>query len=261
MENLKNKISEKVQSSIRYVGDLTILFLRTILWMTTPPFKNERTFQQAKRVGIDSFLIVSLVALFTGMILALQTAYQMQKLSSEIYIANLVAVSLVRELGPVLTALIVAGRIGAAITAEIGTMNVTEQVDALKTLSSNPIQYLVVPRFLSLALMLPVLTIFSDLIGILGGFIICVFKLQIGAAMYIRMSIDALAVKDIVTGLTKTVFFGMIIALVACNEGLNVRGGAEGVGKATTRSVVTSFILIIVSDCFFTALFYFIFKS
>jgi phospholipid/cholesterol/gamma-HCH transport system permease protein len=229
--------------------------------MTIPPFKNERTFEQSKRVGIDSFLIVSLVALFTGMILALQTAYQMQKLSSEIYIANLVAVSIVRELGPVLTALIVAGRVGAAITAEIGTMNVTEQVDALKTLASNPIKYLVVPRFLALALMLPVLTVYADLIGVIGGYLICVFKLHIGAAMYIRMSIDALAVKDVVTGLIKTVFFGIIIALVACREGLNVEGGAEGVGKATTVSVVTSFILIIVSDCFFTALFYFIFKS
>ena len=261
MQNLKGKIRNRIEGSIKYVGDLTILLLRAILWMTVPPFKNERTFQQAKRVGIDSFLIVSLVALFTGMILALQTAYQMQKLSSEIYIANLVAVSIVRELGPVLTALIVAGRIGAAITAEIGTMNVTEQVDALTTLGSNPVKYLVIPRLLSLAIMLPVLTIFSDLIGIIGGFIICVFKLQIGAPMYIRMSIDALAVKDVATGLIKTFFFGIIIALVACHEGLNVKGGAEGVGKATTFSVVTSFILIIVSDCFFTALFYFIFKS
>ena len=260
MEDLRKKINEKSQDIIRYVGDLTILFARTLLWMTIPPFKNLRTFDQAKRVGIGSFFIVSLVALFTGMILALQTAYQMQKLSSEIYIANLVAVSIVRELGPVLTALIVAGRIGAAITAEIGTMNVTEQVDALKTLASNPIKYLVVPRFLSLALMLPILTIYADIVGIIGGYLICVFKLQISASMYIRMSIDALAVKDIITGLIKTVFFGMIIALVSCHEGLNVKGGAEGVGKATTISVVTSFILIIASDCFFTALFYFAFR-
>jgi phospholipid/cholesterol/gamma-HCH transport system permease protein len=259
--NWQKKIITRCENGIGYLGDLTILFLRTILWMTIPPFKNERTFQQSKKVGIDSFFIVSLVALFTGMILALQTAYQMQKLSSEIYIANLVAVSIVRELGPVLTALIVAGRVGAAITAEIGTMNVTEQIDALKTLASNPIKYLVVPRFLGLAIMLPILTIYSDIIGIIGGYIICVFKLHIGAAMYIRMSIDSLSVKDIITGLIKTMFFGTIIAMVSCHEGLNVKGGAEGVGKATTFSVVTSFILIIISDCFFTALFYFIFKS
>lgn len=261
MGNLHKKIKGKFDKGVKYVGDLTILFLRTILWMTIPPIKNERTFQQAKRVGIDSFFIVSLVALFTGMILALQTAYQMQKLSSEIYIANLVAVSIVRELGPVLTALIVAGRIGAAITAEIGTMNVTEQVDALRTLSSNPVKYLVVPRFLALTLMLPVLTIYANIIGILGGFLISVFKIHISAAMYLRMSIEALAIKDIATGLIKTIFFGMIIAMVSSHEGLNVEGGAEGVGKSTTVSVVTSFILIIVSDCFFTALFYFIFKS
>lgn len=261
MANWYKVIKDRIDNAINYTGDITILFLRSILWMTVPPFKHERTFEQAKRVGIDSFLIVTLVALFTGVILALQTAYQMQKLSSEIYIANLVAVSITRELGPVLTALIVAGRVGAAITAEIGTMNVTEQIDALTTLASNPVKYLVVPRLLALAFMLPVLTIYADLIGVLGGYLICVYKIHIPPEMYIRMSIEALAVKDVMTGLIKTVFFGIIIALVSCYEGLNVKGGAEGVGKATTISVVTSFILIIVSDCFFTALFYFIFKT
>ena len=190
-----------------------------------------------------------------------QMAYQMQKLSSEIYIANLVAVALTRELAPVLTALIVAGRIGAAITAEIGTMTVTEQIDALETLATNPVKYLVVPRFLALAVMLPVLTVYADLIGIFGGFLICVYKLNINAQMYINMTLDALVVKDIMTGLIKTVFFGMIIALVGCYEGLRTKGGAEGVGRATTLSVVTSFILIIATDCFFTALFYFVFEK
>jgi phospholipid/cholesterol/gamma-HCH transport system permease protein len=224
------------------------------------PMKRYRILEQARLSGINSFPIVSVVALFTGMILALQMAYQMQKLSSEIYIANLVAVALTRELAPVLTALIVAGRIGAAITAEIGTMTVTEQIDALETLATNPVKYLVVPRFLALAVMLPVLTMYADLIGILGGFLICVYKLNISAQMYINMTIDALVVKDVMTGLIKTVFFGMIIALVGCYEGLKTKGGAEGVGRATTLSVVTSFILIIATDCFFTALFYFVFE-
>jgi phospholipid/cholesterol/gamma-HCH transport system permease protein len=183
----------------------------------------------------------------------------MQKLSAEIYIANIVSLSLVRELGPVLTALIVAGRVGAAIAAEIGTMNVTEQVDALRTMATDPIRYLVVPRFLALALMLPVLTMYADLIGILGGYGICVYRLHINSLMYTKLTFDALVFKDLFTGLTKTVFFGMIIAIVASYEGLKTEGGAEGVGKATTTAVVAMFISIIAADCFFTALFYFIF--
>jgi phospholipid/cholesterol/gamma-HCH transport system permease protein len=208
---------------------------------------------------MDSLPIVSLVASFLGIIFALQTAYQMQKLGSEMYIASIVAVSMVRELGPVITSLVVAGRVGAAITAEIGSMKVTEQIDALETLGSNPIQYLVVPRFISLALMLPLLTLYADLLGIFGGWLICVYKLGISSSLYLRLSFDSLLYKDLVTGLIKTLSFGMIIAMVSCYHGFNVEGGAEGVGKATRRSVVTSFILIIVTDCFFTALFYFIF--
>jgi phospholipid/cholesterol/gamma-HCH transport system permease protein len=188
-------------------------------------------------------------------------AYMMLKLSAEIYIPNVIAVSLTRELGPVLTALIVAGRVGAGITAEIGSMVVTEQVDALKAFAANPIRYLAVPRFLALAVMLPVLTIFAVLVGIYGGFLICNFKLSISSHMYWTMVLDSLTIKDIMTGLTKTVFFGMIIATIGCFEGLNVKGGADGVGQATTLSVVRSFILIIIFDCLFTFIFYFLFNA
>ena len=242
-----------------YVGGVSRLALETVFWTFAPPLKRMRIFEQAKRIGLDSLPIVSLVGLFTGMILALQTAYLMKKLSSEIYIASIVALSLTRELGPVLTALIVAGRSGAAITAEIGTMTVTEQVDAMKTLATNPVKYLVVPRFISLTLMLPILTIYADLVGIFGGYLIGVNRLNISPNMYISTTFTTLINKDIFTGLIKTIFFGMIIGLISCYEGLNVKGGAEGVGKSTTRSVVTSFIFIIVADCFFTALFYFFF--
>lgn len=250
-----------VVNFIRYIGQLTILLGQTIYFIFVPPFKSERFLIQAKRVGPGSFFISSLVAFFIGMIIALQMAYQMVKLSAEIYIPNVVAVSLTRELGPVLTALIVAGRIGAGITAEIGSMAVTEQVDALKAFAVNPIKYLVVPRFLALIVMLPVLTIFAILVGILGGFVICVHKLFISPAMYINMVIQAVAIKDIVTGLTKTIFFGAIIALVGCHQGLIVRGGADGVGRSTTISVVIAFILIIMTDCLFTTLFYFVFRA
>ena len=243
---------------VLYVGELSVLFGQTAYLCFVPPFKGDRVLIQAKQIGPGSFFISALVAFFIGMIMALQMAYQMTKLSAEIYIPNVIAVSLTRELAPVLTALIVAGRVGAGITAELGSMTVTEQVEALKAFAVNPVKYLVVPRFLGLILMLPMLSIFADIIGIMGGFVICVTKLYISPALYFTMIADSLAVKDVVTGLVKTIFFGAIIALVGCHQGLNVRSGAEGVGRATTISVVASFILIIMVDCLFTTIFYFV---
>ncbi|MFN7169919.1 MAG: MlaE family ABC transporter permease, partial [Candidatus Omnitrophota bacterium] len=159
-----------------------------------------------------------------------------------------------------LTALVVAGRMGAAVTAELGTMKVTEQIEALQTLAVNPIKYLVVPRFIAMMSMLPVLTVYADFVGILGGFIVGVGKLGIGKSLYMRMTFNTLGYKDVFTGLIKAFFFAIIIAVISCREGLDTEGGAEGVGRATTRAVVFSFILIIAADCLFTALFYFMFK-
>lgn len=246
---------------IEYTGKLTVLFGQTVYWIFVPPYKGRRILIQAKRIGPESFFIACLVALFIGMIMALQMAYQMVKLGAEMYIPNVVTVSLTRELAPVLTSLIVAGRIGAGITAEIGSMTVTEQVDALKAFAVNPVKYLVVPRFVALIWMLPALTVFAIFVGIFGGFLICVYKLNINPSMFINMAIQSLHMKDLATGMLKTFVFGAIIALVGCYHGLNVRGGAEGVGKATTSSVVISFILIIMTDCLFTTLFYFIFRA
>lgn len=249
----------RVFSFFYFVGGMTSLALQTFYLTFLPPYKKDRIFDQAKKAGFDSLPIVALISMFIGIIFALQTAYFMQRMGSEIYISSLVALALVRELGPVITALVVAGRVGAAITAELGSMQVTEQIDALETLATNPIKYLVVPRFVALSLMLPLLTLYADVIGIFGSYLICVYKLGISSSMYIHITFDALLYKDIFTGLFKTIFFGMIIAFVSCYEGFNAEGGAEGVGQATTRSVVTSFILIIMCDCFFTAVFYFIF--
>lgn len=261
MINLLTHSGSQVIQFVRYIGELTVLLCRTIGSIFFFPFNGYRFLAQAKRIGIGSFFIVSLVSFFVGMIIALQMAYLMVKMSAEIYIPNVLAVAIVRELAPVLTALIVAGRIGAGMTAEIGSMVVTEQVDALKAFATNPVRYLVLPRFLALVVMLPILTIFADLIGILGGFVICVFKLSIKPTMFFNMVVDSLVRKDIMTGLIKTIFFGMIIALVGCHQGLTVKGGAEGVGKATTVSVVRAFILILIVDCFFTTIFYFIFNA
>ncbi len=245
---------------VRYTGQFTFLLGQTLYQCFIPPYKWHRVMEQAKRVGPESFFIAALVGFFVGMIMALQMAYQMVKLSAEIYIPNVVSVAMTRELSPVLTALIVAGRVGAGIAAEIASMTVTEQVDALKAFAVNPVKYLVVPRFLALLIMLPLLTIFSNMIGILGAYVICVYKLNVNPAMFYQMVTQAVDMPDIVTGLVKTIFFGAIIALVGCHRGLTVSGGAEGVGRATTMSVVISFIMIIMADCFFTTIFFFILK-
>ncbi len=256
---VKDNLNNRFKEFFSFWGGIVNLAAQSIYWMFVPPYKRERIFEQAKKAGVDSFLIVALISFFIGVILAFQISYLMQRLGSEMYIASVVALSLVRELGPIITSLVVAGRVGAAITAELGSMQVTEQIDALETLAANPVKYLVVPRLLALAVMLPLLTIFGDMIGILGGWLICVFKLGISSQLYLNITFDSLLFKDLFTGLSKTIFFGMIIAWVSCYHGFNVEGGAEGVGKATTKSVVTSFVLIIACDCFFTALFYFIF--
>jgi phospholipid/cholesterol/gamma-HCH transport system permease protein len=254
-----SRIGRMTLSFLFFAGGLANLSGQAIYLSFVPPFHKGRFFEQIKKAGCDSLPIVSLVALFIGFIFALQTAYFMQRIGSEMYIASLVALSIVRELGPVITALVVAGRVGASITAELGSMQVTEQIDALETLASNPIKYLVVPRFLALSIVLPLLTLYADIIGIMGSYIICVFKLGISSSLYLHVTFDALLYKDLFTGLVKTIFFGMLIALISCYEGFNVEGGAEGVGRATTRSVVFTFIMIIAADCFFTAIFYFIF--
>lgn len=252
------EFGKKFIEIFNYIGGVTSLFGQTLFWLLVPPIRRRHIVDQMQKIGVGSLPIVFLTSLFTGMVLALQSAYQMQKISADIYIASLVALSMTRELGPVLTALVVAGRIGASITAELGTMKVTEQVDALESLATNPIRYLVVPRFIAIIIMLPILTAYADFIGIMGGYVVGVYKLGIGSQLYLKMTYDPLILKDIFTGLFKSLFFAMIICIIGCFEGFRTEGGAEGVGKATTLSVVISFILIIAADCLFTALFYFV---
>jgi phospholipid/cholesterol/gamma-HCH transport system permease protein len=252
-------LGRKILSFMYYFGGLTGLSMQTVYQTFKPPYKYGQIVEQSKKAGYDSLPIVSVVALFIGFIFALQFGYFMQRIGSEMYIASLVALAIVRELGPVITALIVAGRVGAANTAELGSMQVTEQIDALETLATNPVKYLVVPRFVALSIMLPLLTLYANIVGILGSYLICVIKLGITSNMYMNMTFSALFYKDLFTGLFKAWIFGMVIALVSCYEGFNVEGGAVGVGRATTRSVVFSFLMIIAADCFITALFYFIF--
>ncbi|MFH0771507.1 MAG: ABC transporter permease [Candidatus Omnitrophota bacterium] len=257
MNNGISRLGKRFVSFIHYAGGISVLFAQTIFWVFIPPLRKRHILEQMVRIGVAGLPIVFLTSMFTGMVLALQAAYQMQRLSATLYIASLVALSMTRELGPVLTALVIAGRTGASITAELGAMKVTEQIDALETLATNPIKYLVTPRFLALLFMLPILTVYADIIGIFGGYAIGVFKLNIAHSLYMNVTWNALTLKDIMTGVIKSFAFAMIICTVACYEGMRVEGGAEGVGTATTKSVVISFILIIAADCLFTALFYF----
>ena len=263
---MKRNFFEEIGSVIietgRHAINVLALFVDTIYWIFVGPFrkkpaKREGIFDQMLFVGVKSFVIVFFVALFTGVVIAMQTAPQLASFGAVIYVASLVAVSVTRELAPVLIGLVVAGRVGASIAAELGTMKVTEQVEALESMALNPVRFLVVPRFLALIIMLPCLTILADAIGIFGGYLIGVFNLKINSALYIDTTFRFLTAKDVMTGIIKSFVFGAIIALIGCYQGLNTKGGAEGVGKATTTSVVTSFILIILANCVLTAVFFF----
>ncbi|HEX9780412.1 MAG TPA: ABC transporter permease [bacterium] len=241
-----------------YAGSLGLLFVQTVGGCVTRPIRWRSVVHELWKVGVRSWFIVFVSSLFIGMVLAFQSAYQMQKLAGEIYIASLVALSVVREIGPVITALIVAGRVGSSIAAELGTMRVTEQIDALMTLATDPIQYLIVPRFIALLVAIPVLTLWADAVGIFGGFLIGTLKLGVLPSLYWKMTVIPLVFKDLAAGLLKAVMFAAIICIVSCFEGLRTEGGAEGVGRSTTMAVVTSFLLIIGADCLITAIFYFV---
>lgn len=233
-----------------------------VYWIVVGPFRGKRvsmksTFAQMMFMGVQSILIVFFVCFFTGIVLAMQAAPQLSKMGAVFYVASLVSIAICRELGPVLTALVIAGRVGAAITAEIGSMKVNEQIEALDTMAINPVRYLIVPKLLSLFLMLPCLTIIGDVAGMYGGFVVGVKSLHIHSGLYIQTAAKFLTTKDIYTGLSKALVFAVIITMVGAYHGLKTRGGAVGVGKATTLSVVTSFILIIVADSIMTAFYFF----
>ena len=243
-----------------YAGHLSLLLVQAVGGCFIRPFRGKAVLNEVWKIGVQSWFIVALASLFIGMVLAFQSAYQMKRLAAEIYIASLVSLSVVREIGPVMTALIVAGRVGSSIAAELGTMKVTEQIDALMTLATDPVRYLVVPRLLAIVVALPILTLWSNALGILGGFMIGTLKLGILPSLYWKMTTLPLVFKDLASGLLKSVVFALVICIVSCFEGFRTEGGAEGVGRSTTVAVVSSFLLIIAMDCLVTAMFYFIWR-
>jgi len=213
---------------------------------------------QFYNLGVCSLSITNITALFTGMVLALQSAYALSAFGADVFIGDLVSLAIVRELGPVLTALLVGGRVGAGITAEIGSMKITQQLDAMRAMATDPVYKLVVPRVLACIICLPLLTILASFIGIVGGMFLATAELHVDGHFYLARVLNALSVDDIASGIGKTFFFGYFIAIIACNNGMRVRGGADGVGRATTQTVVTASIVILISDFFLTKIFHLI---
>jgi phospholipid/cholesterol/gamma-HCH transport system permease protein len=238
------------------LGRIAIFAANTISHCVRPPFYPSLIGRQMMDIGFFSLPVVGLTALFTGMVLALQSYTGFARFQAEGAVATVVVLSMTRELGPVIAGLMVAGRIGASMAAEIGTMRVTEQIDALVTLSTNPFKYLVVPRVLAAVAMLPLLVLVADVIGVLGGYLVAVYKLNFNMSSYLRQTVDFLEWMDVVSGLVKAAVFGFLIAMLGCFHGYSSGGGAQGVGRATTNSVVSASIMILVVDYMLTELFF-----
>lgn len=252
-------------NSLAVIGAQTVWLLEeigrvaTLLWQTlkavvVKPFDLRGLAKQMEQIGVHSIPVVLITATFTGMVLALQSFDGFKRFNAESMVGTVVALSMSRELGPVLTGLVVAGRAGAAMAAELGTMKVTEQIDALITMAVSPVKHLVVPRLLAGLVMLPLLTVLADMIGVVGGYFVAVNVLGANPAVYIRRTTSYLKLDDIFVGLFKAAVFGMVIALISCYKGFTTEGGAKGVGKATTGAVVISMMLILILDYLLTAI-------
>jgi phospholipid/cholesterol/gamma-HCH transport system permease protein len=225
---------------------------RTVAWIFRPPYDIKEWFRQMVRVGVDSIPVVFLTTMFTGMVLALQTFTGFQRVNAEQFVASVVSLAMLRELAPVLVGLMVAGRIGSSMAAEIGTMKVTEQIDALKALATEPIQYLFVPRVIAGVVMLPFLCVLGDALGIYGGYLVAVKLLKTNPVIYKQNTFQFLSMTDVWSGLIKAGVFGLILTLTGCVRGYHTTGGAEGVGRSTTNAVVSASLIILLTDFFLT---------
>ncbi|MFQ5877237.1 MAG: MlaE family ABC transporter permease [Acidobacteriota bacterium] len=241
--------------AVSRLGDISLLFTETVKETVRKKPEWGVLLDQLHHLGVRSLPIATVTALFTGMVLALQTSYSLAAYGAKLFVGDVVALSLVRELGPVLTSLMVGGRVGAGITAEIGTMKVTEQIDAIRAMAASPVRKLVVPKVLAILIMLPILVILADCVGIVGGLLMAVTTLNQPAPFYIQHVTQALDLHDVVSGLGKTVFFALFISLIACHNGLRAEGGADGVGRSTTQTVVVASLCVLISDFFLTKLF------
>src|SRR5689334_6475337 len=253
--NLLERMYRRFEQVLLYLGEISDLAGQVIQQAWRGPIEKPLVMAQFEQIGFKSLSIVGITSLFIGMVLALQTAYSLADFGGKLFIGKVVSLSLIRELAPVLMSLMVGGRVGAGMTAEIGTMKVTEQIDALRALATNPVRKLVVPKVLATTLMFPLLTIISCFIGIVGGLVIAVASLHLSANFYLRSVIETVKYNDLASGVGKTFFFGFAIGLIGCFNGLRTSGGADGVGRATTVTVVSGAITVLIMDFFLTKLF------
>jgi phospholipid/cholesterol/gamma-HCH transport system permease protein len=240
---------------LRVFGQISALTWDTLRYAFRRPLELGLLFEQMYRLGVRSLPLVGLTAVFTGAVMALQVSYTLAAYGAKLYVGSFVSVSIVKELGPVLSAVMIAARVGAGITAELGSMTVTEQIDAMRALGASPVKKLVVPRMVSLFVMLPVLTILADTLGILGGAYIAVAEIDQSAEYYWSKVKEFLTIGDIVSGTGKTFFFAYFIGIIACYNGLKTKGGATGVGQATTNTVVSAAMAIFISNFFLAKVF------
>jgi len=251
---LKPTFLEEFAENIRGVGRCAHMVWRTIYWIFAGPPSRRIVSPQFYQIGVETLPVVMMTGAFTGMVLAVQSYYQFKKIGMETMIGPIVFMSVIQQLGPVLTAVMLAGRVGAAITAELGTMAVTEQIDAMKTLGLDPTKYLVFPRFIAALLMTPILTLYSNAVGIFGGWAVAVLGYGINGHFYWQNTLQYVEVYDIFGGVVKAFFFGGAVAIISCYKGFYTKGGAEGVGRATTSSTVTSFVAILVLNLVLTVI-------
>jgi phospholipid/cholesterol/gamma-HCH transport system permease protein len=258
---LPDRVGLSTLKVLAYVGGLARLAGESAHAVFIGPFRGrrlrpQRAFHQAMAVGVEAIPIVSLITFFVGLIMALQSGYELRRLGAMQLVADAVAISIVRELGPLITAIIVIGRSGSAFAAEIGTMKVTEEVDALEVMAIRPVSFLVAPKFLAMLVMMPCLTIWADCMGVMGGCLFGVAGANFTFTSYLEATRDALVLRDLYTGLVKSALFALVITAVGCQEGFSTGAGAEEVGRSTTSAVVISILMVIVVDLVFTALFY-----
>lgn len=263
MENIAGELGARFYDGLRYIGGMGWLLADALSFIFIAPFSRRRlrvrgapVFEQLVRVGFSSLGIVCLVQFFIGIVIALQLSNLFRTFGIKEYVGSVVGLGMFRELGPLMTAMVMAGYAGAAMSAELGTMAVSEELEALRALAISPVRYLVVPRLIAAAVMIPCVTMIGDFVGVLGGMGIAWGVLKIAPSLFIQNMLETLVVSDVLIGIFKSGVFALLIALISCYEGLKVDSGAEGVGKAATRSVVFSVVMIISADCFFTALFH-----
>lgn len=244
------RIGGYIIGALEEVGELTFLTGKTILFIFKGKFKMKDVFMQMGRVGVDSLSVAIVTALSVGAVFAVQISSEFVKYGAGSIVGAVMGIAVARELAPAITAVVLSGRVGAAFAAEIGTMQVTEQIDAIYAMGSDPVKHLVVPRFLAFSFMLPVLTIFADLVGFFGGYLVAVYVMGINPIGYLDSASMYLKNSDIIGGIIKAVFFGMIISIISCYKGMKASGGAKGVGEATTNSVVNSLMAIFIVNYF-----------